>query len=155
MQATVVEWAWLQAPSLIALATLFAVPNGARTAISVAGRLKREGMRAGIPDLVLPVPAGGYAGLLVEMKTATGATSADQRAWHKALEALGHKVVISRSIDHACQVLREYALSWEQEATFVARAALHDLWAQFRGQKKGRPVVAGRQVSLAGRVKQS
>jgi hypothetical protein len=152
MQATVIQWAWLQAPSLIAIAALFAVPNGARTSESVAVRLKKEGMRAGLPDLALPVPAAGFAGLWVEMKTTDGSVSKDQRVWHATLRALGHRVEVCRSIDAACAVLREYAVAFDREAPPAARAALVELWQQFRTTKKAKP--GGNRAStvpLAGR----
>lgn len=164
MQAAVIDWALLQAPSLPAIAALFAVPNGARVVPSVAVRLKREGMRAGIPDLVMPVPAGGFIGLVVEMKTADGYVNADQKAWHNALAALGWCVKVCRTIEAACGAIREYALEWEKRANGTERAALLALWMQYReSQKKSalaklkerRPVAAGRQVPLAGRVKKS
>lgn len=164
MQAAVIDWALLQAPSLPALAALFAVPNGARVVPSVALRLKREGMRSGIPDLILPVPAGEFIGLNVEMKTPEGSISPDQRAWHAALRALGHRVEVCRSIESAVAVLREYAIEWEKRANGKERGALLALWLQYReSQKKAaiaklkerRPVGAGRQVPLTGRVKKA
>lgn len=162
MQAAVIDWALLQAPSLPALAAMFAVPNGARVVPSVAARLKREGMRAGVPDLIVPVPAGEFIGLTIEMKTADGWVGHDQKAWHSMLRAVGHRVEVCRSIESACAVLREYALEWEKRANGAERAALLSLWMQYReSQKKAaiaklkerRPVAAGRQVPLAGRVK--
>lgn len=153
MQSAVIQWARLQTPSLLALAALFAVPNGARVTPSVASRLRKEGMRAGIPDVLLPVPADGYAGLAVELKTSTGQASKDQRAWHSALRAMGHRVEICRTIESACAVLREHALAWERQATEPARAALLALWTRYMEaereravQKEKRPVAAGRRI---------
>ncbi len=146
MQSTVIAWAWLQAPSLLALATLFAIPNGGRRAQATANALKREGVRPGVPDLQLPVPAAGYAGLFIEMKTMDGHAGPTQRAWHTTLRALGYRVEVCRTIESACKLLRDHALAWEAESTGEARAALLELWTDFRSTKGKRPGVTGRSV---------
>lgn len=128
MQAAVIQWAWLQAPSMLGLAALFAVPNGARTSEGTARKLKREGMRAGVADLILPIPAGGHVGLFLEMKTSTGTVSKPQRLWHAAMAAIGHRVEVCRTIESACEMLRAHASAWELEAPEQARAALLMLW---------------------------
>ena len=46
---------------------IFAIPNGEKRSISVATRLKAEGVTRGIPDLYIPA-----CNLWVEMKRATG-----------------------------------------------------------------------------------
>jgi hypothetical protein len=153
MQAAVIQWAWLQAPSLLALAALHAIPNGARTSQTVANRLKREGMRAGIHDLVLPVPAGGYHGLYQELKTHDGTVSKDQKAWHATLDALGYRSVVCRTIEGACDELKRHAQAWEGEASPAARAALLALLQRYRDsqrQKEQRPVAAGRRCHSRG-----
>lgn len=45
------------------------VPNGGQRNISVAAKLKAEGVRKGIPDISLPVASGKYHGLYIEMKS--------------------------------------------------------------------------------------
>ena len=40
---------------------LFAVPNGGYRHKATAAAMQRQGCRAGVPDLCLPVPRGGYA----------------------------------------------------------------------------------------------
>lgn len=78
---------------------LWAVPNGARTSVTQARILKAEGMRAGVADLVLSVPAKGYHGLFIEMKTPQGRQSDTQKAFQKAVETQGYKYIIVRSFD--------------------------------------------------------
>lgn len=50
------------------LGKTFAIPNGGKRNVIVAQKMKAEGVRAGIPDLCLPVMRGGYGGMYIELK---------------------------------------------------------------------------------------
>src|SRR5690606_40216997 len=75
---------------------LFAVPNGGWRAKRTAAAMKAEGAQAGVPDYLLPLARGGYAGLAIELKTATGRVSPEQRAWLAHLAAQGWQAVVAR-----------------------------------------------------------
>ena len=88
---------------------IFAIPNGGHRHIKVAMKLKPEGVRAGIPDLLLPIPVGKYHGLFVEMKRQKGGSvSKDQRYWHEILSSNGYKVVIGKGAESAKKQTLEY-----------------------------------------------
>lgn len=93
---------------------LFAIPNGEKRAIHAAVRLKREGVRSGVPDLCLAYPAGGDAALFIEMKRKGGGSkskgkiSAIQSERHIQLENAGYKVVVCYGCDEAMQAVKEY-----------------------------------------------
>ena len=53
---------------------LYAVPNGGFRHKSVAGRMKAQGARAGVPDFNLDVARGPYHGLRIELKRRVGGT---------------------------------------------------------------------------------
>lgn len=53
------------------LRLLFAIPNGGLRDRITASRLKAEGVKAGVPDLMLPVSRGGYCGQFIELKRIT------------------------------------------------------------------------------------
>lgn len=74
------------------LALLHAIPNGGLRDPVTAGKLSAEGLRAGVPDLCLPVPRQGYHGLYVELKTQGGQLSPEQRWWAEQLRAQGYRV---------------------------------------------------------------
>ena len=64
---------------------IFAIPNGEKRSISVATRLKAEGVTRGIPDLYIPA-----CNLWVEMKRATGGRlSPDQKKSYRISEISG------------------------------------------------------------------
>ena len=70
---------------------LFAIPNGGERNIIVAARMKKEGVRAGVPDLFLAVPKGEFHGLFIEMKKPKGGrVSKNQSSMIKLLAAQGY-----------------------------------------------------------------
>lgn len=108
-QAALIAWADGAAARVPELGLLFAIPNGARTSMSVARRLKAEGLRAGVPDLLLPVPRPPAAGLFVELKRRRdGVVSPEQRAWHVALQAQGYAVQVCKGWEAAARAILAY-----------------------------------------------
>ena len=108
IQAAVIRWAKLQSGAYPSLRTLYAIPNGGKRHIRVALKLKREGVKAGVPDLHLPVARGGFIGLYIEMKDDDGVLSKSQKEVIPLLIAEGHLVEVCRTIESACELLRAY-----------------------------------------------
>ena len=108
-QARLVKWvdevALEQYPEL---AWLFAVPNGGRRDAVTGAKLKAEGVKPGVPDLVLPVPRGGYHGLWIEMKTEDGRMTPEQKEWQGFLRAQGYRADMCRGSREAAQMLLGY-----------------------------------------------
>jgi hypothetical protein len=107
-QAIVVAWAATMSLYDKRFVMLIAIPNGARTSWTQAKKLKREGMRAGVPDLFLAIKTKEFGGLWIEMKTETGRVSEAQAQWHKDLAACGYKVEVCRSAESAMYEIAEY-----------------------------------------------
>jgi len=114
-QCRVIDWCDWNTKKYPCLAWIYSVPNGARTSISVAKRLKAEGMKAGVPDLFLPHAkhsANGLwflSGLFIEMKRLKGSTtSKEQKAWHKYLLGAGYQVVVAKGADEAIKFIKDY-----------------------------------------------
>lgn len=97
LQCACVEWFQWQYPRLTK--NLFAVPNGGGRTKSQAGKLKAEGVLAGVSDLILLVRRGGYGGLLIEMKTPKGKQSESQKEWQVHIEQFGYKYIVCRSFE--------------------------------------------------------
>lgn len=107
-QSHLVKWASLQSKAIPELDMLFAIPNGgARTAVTGA-MLKREGVRPGIPDLMLAYPNHESAGLFIEMKTKGGKIAPHQDKWLEKLTAHGYRVEVCWSFEEAKDVIMEY-----------------------------------------------
>lgn len=87
---------------------IFAVPNGGTRDPKEAINLKRQGVKAGVSDLILLVPRNGYGSLCIEFKTATGKQSEHQKEFQQQAEAAGNKYVIARSVMDAIEAVKEY-----------------------------------------------
>jgi hypothetical protein len=69
---------------------LIAIPNGGKRSKREAALLKAEGVKAGVSDLLLPIPNGTYSGLWVELKVGDNYPSKDQRSWGYRMVACGY-----------------------------------------------------------------
>lgn len=91
MQVALFKWAKLAAGADPRIGLMFAIPNGgARNAI-VASKLKAEGVKAGVPDVFLPVPVGEYHGLWIELKVKPNRLSPEQLDWMWKLRRAGYR----------------------------------------------------------------
>lgn len=88
---------------------IHAIPNGGYRSKKTAAILKAEGVVSGVPDLHCVVPRPPYVGLYIEMKKPkTGVVSEEQIAYIAMLRKFGHKVIISRGVDHALTEIFKY-----------------------------------------------
>lgn len=107
-QANVITWATMMEGRYPELCLLFAVPNGARVSIGQAIKLKAEGLKAGVPDLMLPVARQGYHGLFVEMKRAGGEVRDTQVSWLDALGEQGYLATVCYGDQDAIDTITAY-----------------------------------------------
>ena len=99
------------------LGLMFAIPNGGLRNVRVAVKLKKEGVKAGIPDIFLAVPRHlpnptrdvfTLYGLFIEMKFGKNKTSRNQQGWIEALIAEGYAVEVCYSFEEAKQAIIGY-----------------------------------------------
>lgn len=108
-QASLVDWVKKHETVWPELRLLFAVPNAAKRSPRLAAYMKAEGLKAGVPDLMLPVARQGYHGLFIEMKRPKKySVSDEQKQWIADLQAQGYKAVVCAGFDAAWGVLRDY-----------------------------------------------
>ena len=72
-------------------------------------------MLPGVPDLCLPVARGGYHGLYMEVKKASGHVRADQWEFMSALCKQGYFVRIANHLGVALEIIENYLLGIEFE----------------------------------------
>lgn len=90
---------------------IFAVPNGGHRHIRVAEKLKAQGQRAGVSDLVIPIARGGYFGLFIEFKASPPHSSSitkEQRQWLERVRSEGYAGVLSVGIEEAKRHITNY-----------------------------------------------
>jgi hypothetical protein len=90
---------------------IYHVPNGGHRHIKVAVKLKEQGVKAGVPDLVLPMARGGYFGLYIEFKATPpfdAAVSPSQDSYIHALTEQGYLAIVCRGHFDAMEQLRAY-----------------------------------------------
>lgn len=108
-QQCLIRWAAYQTGRYPELALLFHVPNEGKRSRATGGRMIAEGLRTGVPDLVLPVPRGEYSGLFIEMKRREGGrVSAEQRWWIDRLREQGYRAEICKGWEAAADTILQY-----------------------------------------------
>ncbi|MGH8382608.1 VRR-NUC domain-containing protein [Pseudomonas sp.] len=110
-QAALMQELQLRFP--VAAKLIYHVPNGGHRVKAVAAKLKAQGVKAGIPDLVLPMARGGYFGLYIEFKAKPpfdAPVSASQDACLQALLGQGYLAIVCRGSIDAVEAIRSYLL---------------------------------------------
>ncbi|NBI18498.1 VRR-NUC domain-containing protein [Neglecta sp. X4] len=108
-QKCLFRWAAYQSGRFPELALLYHVPNGGSRKKAEAGRFRAEGVKAGVPDLCLPVARGGFHGLYIELKRQKGSkTSDDQKRWLSELEKQGYFTALCKGWEAAAKVITDY-----------------------------------------------
>lgn len=108
-QELVMRWAAGNEHLWPELEFLFHPANGEKRAKRTAQKLKRMGVKAGVPDLVLPVARGGFHSLYLEMKRLDGGRlSIAQKRWRDALRAAGCEWAVAHGHEQAIAVIKDY-----------------------------------------------
>ena len=116
-QGKVFRWAEVSECKYPELELLNGSMNGAKRSMFQANLAKKQGLKAGFPDISLFVPRGGYHGLFIEMKRIkNGRVSEDQKRILRSLTKQGYFACVCRGGDAAITVIEKY-LGGEYERT--------------------------------------
>ena len=108
-QQCLMRWAEYQSGKYPQLALLYHIPNGGKRGKAEAGRFRAMGVKSGVPDLCLPVPAGKWHGLYIELKRqAGGRVEGNQEKWIQCLLAQGYAVEVARGWEAAQKIILDY-----------------------------------------------
>ena len=108
-QRMLMEWAEWGKGSRPGLELLFHIPNGGARNPIEARHLKEQGVKAGVPDLFLPVARGGYHGLFIELKRKRGGKVSDEQAsWIVQLNQKGYLAVVCAGWEEAARMILKY-----------------------------------------------
>lgn len=95
----------------------FAIPNAGKRTIWEGAKMKRSGLKSGVPDAFIPVPSPPcmanhnkpYHGLFLELKRKHGGVlSENQKDWLDKLNANGYLAVCVRGFEEAKSVVLDY-----------------------------------------------
>jgi len=95
---------WLAASRILH----FSIPMGGLRNKTVASKLKKEGAKKGLPDLMIPIARKGYHGLFCELKIKGGRVSPEQKKWHEDLKAQGYAVEVCVGLDESFEKVKNY-----------------------------------------------
>jgi len=107
-QCALFVWAELESRRIPELALLFAIPNGGKRNIVTAVKMKREGVKKGVPDVCLPVPRKNFHGLFIEMKSSKGKLTKEQLEWLLNLQAQGFAGAVCHNCEQAQTIIIKY-----------------------------------------------
>ena len=124
-QETLFNWVGYQLGRYPELVLLYHIPNGGKRDAKTATNLKRQGVKAGVPDLHLPVARGGYHGLYIELKVGKNKQTDKQKEWQRELTKQGYLAVVCYGWEEAAKGLVEYL----ELGTFKEGGAMATGWA--------------------------
>lgn len=107
-QEALIRWACFVRGRFPEIDLLYHIPNGGSRNKIEAANLKRQGVKAGVPDLCLPVPRSHFHGLYIEMKAGKNKTSKKQTEWLSALDQQGYATAVCYGWEAASQVITKY-----------------------------------------------
>lgn len=87
---------------------VFAIPNGGKRNAKEAYFMKRTGVKAGVPDLCVPVAKRGYHGLYIEMKYGKNKATEAQEKWIELLNNNGYFAKVCVGAKEALNLLKWY-----------------------------------------------
>lgn len=107
-QTWLFQWVSTQENKYPELELLHHIPNGGKRDKRTAEKLKAEGVKAGVPDICLPVARKGYNNLYIELKRIGGKASKEQKQWIDKLNKAGNKAVIKEGWIEAAKTIIDY-----------------------------------------------
>ena len=107
-QKALFQWAGYAEQQYPELKLLHHIPNGGKRDPITARNLKAEGVKAGVPDIFLPVARGQYHGLYIELKTQKGKLQKNQKEWLNALNEEGYATNVCYGWLEARETIEKY-----------------------------------------------
>ncbi len=107
-QQALFRWREFNLGSMPELELLYKITNEGKRSVSEGARYKREGMKAGMPDIHLPVARGGYHCLYIELKVGDNKPSERQKACIESLRKQDNCVCICYGWVEAAAIIKNY-----------------------------------------------
>jgi len=107
-QIALFQWAAMMESKYQELRLLHAIPNGGHRHKATAARLKAAGVKAGVPDICLPVARGDWHGLYIELKVGKNKPTEAQRRWKDDLIRYGYLALVCYGWEEARKAIERY-----------------------------------------------
>lgn len=85
-----------------------AIPNGGYRHIATAKKMAAEGVLAGVWDIYIPIPKGGYMGMYIEMKHGKNKLTDSQAEFGKFVASKGYMTQVCYTWEKALDALSGY-----------------------------------------------
>lgn len=106
LQSECLKWFGYQYPELAPL--MIHIPNGGSRNTIEAANLKKQGVKAGVPDLFLAIARGGKHGLFIEMKWGKNKATRKQKYYLELLFQNGYQTAICYDFDSFTTIIHQY-----------------------------------------------
>jgi hypothetical protein len=106
IQQHFIQWLKLQYPRVWEVTASF--PNQGRRSAANASRMKAEGLKKGIPDVVIFQPSKGYHGMFIEFKHGKMVVSPEQRQMIELLTNRDYYCCTCWELETAIKELKDY-----------------------------------------------
>lgn len=109
IQSAFIAWTRLAQSKYPTLRLAFSVPNGAWTRnYATAVKLRKEGLRAGVPDWMLPYGNANHHGLAIEFKRPGAKPTKQQLEYHGLLRLEYWRVEVCDDWEKAKEIVEDY-----------------------------------------------
>ena len=110
LHISIAEWIALKANQDPRYLGFWHTPNGGLRSKATAAKLKRMGVKPGVPDWVNPCKSNGFNGLAVELKKPGKNPTKDQGDWLIRLRSYGWRCAVCSDYDAFVRNTEEYFL---------------------------------------------
>lgn len=108
-QQAVIDWCVINSGRFPELKTIYHIPNEGKRSRIGGSELRSAGLKAGVPDLCLPVSRGGWNALYIEMKKdRTCRCTQEQLEFQTLLAHQGNFCCIAYGVDEAIWNIKRY-----------------------------------------------
>ena len=106
LQSECIRWFRLQYPNYAGI--IFAIPNGGSRNVIEAANLKRQGVTAGVADVILLLHNTQYNSLCIEFKYGRGKQTQAQLEFQAQAEKYGNRYIVVNSFDDFAKQINDY-----------------------------------------------
>jgi hypothetical protein len=106
IQCSIFAWNEYHKKKYPGLDDMFAVPNGGHRHIVTATRMKKEGVKPGVSDILWMQPIKGFHGVIIEVKKPGGRLTLPQRRFMEQHIKKGYLCVVVYSLDEYIEFIK-------------------------------------------------